>query len=188
MVNSQTAVKESEDKMKKTLDVVQKNFAGVRTGRANAGMVENIKVDYYGTSTPLKQVANITIPEPRMIVIQPWDVNAIKPIEKAVLESDLGISPIVEGKLVRLAVPTLTGERREELVKIVHKLAEEGRVSIRAIRRDSNDLVKKLETKDKTITEDDSRKAQAEIQKLTDRYIQQIDQAQTAKEKELTQV
>jgi ribosome recycling factor len=187
MGNWPVIVKEAEDKMKKSLDVVQKNFSGIRTGRANAGMVEYLKVDYYGTPTPLRQVANITIPEPRMIVIQPWDVNAVKPIEKAILESDLGISPVIEGKLVRVAIPSLTGERREEMVKIVHKLAEEGRVAVRAIRRDYNDLVKKQETKDKILTEDESRKAQAEIQKLTDRYIQNIDQAQGAKEKELTQ-
>lgn len=186
-MSAQTVIRETEEKMKKSLDVVNGNFSGVRTGRASTGMVENMKIDYYGTPTPMRQVANITIPEPRMIMITPWDINALKPIEKAILESDLGISPVVEGKMIRLVVPQLTRERREELVKIVHKLAEEGRVSIRSIRRDANEHVKKLETKDKTITEDESHKAQTDIQKLTDRYIQLIDQAQAAKEKELTQ-
>ena len=177
-------VKDTEERMKRSSDAVQQSFAGVRSGRASSGMVENIRVDYYGAQTPLKQMANITIPEPRMIVVHPWDVSAIKSIEKAILESDLGIPPIVEGKIVRLSVPPLTRERREELVKIVHKQAEDGHVSVRSVRRDANEKVKQLE-KEKKITEDESFKAQAEIQKLTDRYIQLIDQAKSAKEKEL---
>ena len=185
-MNFQTAVKETEDKMKKSLDAVQHNLAGIRTGRATPGMVENIRVDYYGAMTPLKQMANITVPEPRMIVIHPWDPSALKAVEKAMGESDLGIAPVIDGKMIRLAVPPLTRERREELVKIVHKLAEEGRVSLRSVRRDANERVKAME-KDKTITEDESFKAQAEIQKLTDRYIQLIDQAQSGKEKDLIQ-
>lgn len=186
MISAQTILKETEDKMKKSLEVVQMNFSGVRTGRANSGMVENIRVDYYGTPTPMKQVANITIPEPRMILIHPWDASQLKAVEKAILDSDLGISPMIDGKFVRLVVPSLTRERREELVKIVHKQAEEGRVALRSIRRESNERVKQVE-KEKTITEDESFKAQAEIQKLTDKYIQLIDQAQAAKEKELIQ-
>lgn len=186
MVTAQNVLKETEDKMKKTLDAVHQNFSSVRTGRANTGMVEHIRVDYYGTMTPMRQVANITIPEPRMLLISPWDVGALKAIEKALADSDLGISPVIDGKLVRIVVPPLTRERREELVKVVHRLAEEGRVSLRAIRRDGNEAVKKLE-KDKTATEDESFKTQDQIQKLTDRYIQQIDQLQAAKEKDLTQ-
>ncbi len=183
-MSAKNVIRETEEKMKKSFDIVQQNFGGVRTGRATTGMVEHLRVDYYGVPTPLKQMANITIPEPRTLTIQPWDASAIKAIEKAIADSDLGISPVVDGKLVRLVVPPLTRERREELVKIVHKLSEEGRVSLRSIRRDANERMKTLE-KDKTVTEDESFKSQEEVQKLTDRYIQQIDQAQAAKEKEL---
>ena len=185
-MNAAQIIRETEDKMKKSLEIVQHNFGSVRTGRANAGMVENIRVDYYGTSTPMKQVASITIPEPRTIILAPWDPTAIKAIEKAINESDLGLTPVVDGKMVRLAIPALTRERREEMVKIAHKLAEEGRVSLRGVRREANEKVKQLE-KEKTIAEDESFKVQTEVQKLTDRYIQSIDQAQAAKEKDLTQ-
>ncbi len=185
-MSSQSIIREAEDKMKKTLDVVNQQFSGVRSGRANSGMVENIRVDYYGTPTPVKQLANITIPEPRMILIQPWDASVLKGVEKAIADSDLGISPVIDGKMVRLVIPPLTRERREELVKITHKLAEESRVSLRSIRRESNEKIKAVE-KDKSIPEDESFKAQAEVQKLTDRYIQLIDQTQASKEKELTQ-
>ncbi len=170
--------------MKKTLEVVQQNFSGIRSGRATTGMVENIRVDYYGSPTPIKQMANVTIPEPRTLLINPWDPSALKAIEKAIGDSDLGIAPMIDGKLVRLVVPPLTRERREELVKIVHKQAEEGRVSLRSVRRDANEKIKQLE-KEKAITEDDSFKSLDSIQKLTDRFIQWIDQAQSAKEKEL---
>lgn len=185
-MSAQIVIKDTEDKMKKSLDVVNQNFSQVRTGRASIGMVEHLRVDYYGTLTPLKQMANITIPEPRLILIHPWDAGALKLIEKAVLESDLGIPPVIDGKIVRLAVPSLSRERREELAKIVKKQAEDGHVVLRSIRREANEKVKVLE-KDKKITQDESFKAQAEIQKLTDRYVQLIDQAQAAKEKELTQ-
>jgi len=173
--------------MKKTLDVLHQQYAGIRSGRANAGMVENMKVDYYGTLTPLKQLANIAIPEPKTLMIHPWDMNALKAIEKAILDSELGITPIMDGKVVRLNVPTLTRERREELVKIASKLAEDGRVSLRSLRREANENVKKIE-KEKKISEDDSFNFQTDIQKLTDRFIQSIDQAFGQKEKELTQV
>jgi ribosome recycling factor len=186
MMTSQQIVRETEDKMKKSLEIVLHNFASVRSGRANSGMVENIRVDYYGTSTPMKQVASITIPEPRMILLTPWDPTALKAIEKAISDSDLGISPVIDGKMIRLPIPALTRERREEMAKIVHKLAEEGRVSLRSVRREANEKVKQLE-KEKTIAEDESFKVQTEVQKLTDRYIQSIDQAQAAKEKDLTQ-
>ena len=186
-VTAQSLLRESEEKMKKSLDVVHQNFAGVRSGRASTGMVENIRVDYYGTPTPLRQVANITIPEPRVLLIHPWDPSVLKAIEKAIGESDLGISPVVDGKMLRLIIPPLTRERREELVKIIHKLAEEGRVALRSIRREANEKIKQLE-KEKAITEDESFKAQTDIQKLTDRIIEMIDQAQSAKEKDLTQV
>lgn len=183
----QIVIKECEDKMKKSLDALYQNLGGIRTGRANSSMVDNLRVDYYGTMTPLKQISSITVPEPRMIVISPWDAGALKPIEKAISDSDLGIAPVIDGKQIRLSIPPLTRERREELVKILHKVAEESRVSVRSVRRDANDRVKLLE-KDKTITEDDKTKTLDSIQKLTDKYIQVIDQAQSAKEKELTQV
>ena len=186
MDTSQAVLHDGEDRMKKSLDVVHKNLAALRSGRANSGMVENLRVDYYGVPTPLRQVANITTPEPRMIVIQPWDAQALKPIEKALGDSDLGIAPVVDGKLIRLVIPSLTRERREELVKVSAKTAEEGRVSLRSVRREANEKIKLLE-KDKKITEDDSRKSQENVQKLTDKYIQLIDQAHSQKEKELTQ-
>ena len=186
MDTGKAVITDSEDKMKKSVEVVSHNFAGLRSGRANPGLVENLRVDYYGTLTPLKQLANIAVPEPKMLLINPWDASAIKSIEKAILESDIGISPVVDGKAIRLIVPTLTRERRDELVKIAHKVAEEGRVALRSIRRDGNEHIKKLE-KEKKITEDDSFKFQADIQKLTDKYIQTIDQTQAQKEKELSQ-
>ena len=187
MSTGKTLVHETEEKMKKTLDVVHQNFFGLRSGRANPAMVENIKVDYYGVLTPVKQLANITSPEPKMLMIHPWDAGAIKAVEKAISDSDLGITPVVDGKILRLTVPTLTRERREELIKIANKLAEDGRVALRSIRRDANEAVKKIE-KEKAVTEDESFKLQADIQKLTDRFIQSIDQTLSQKEKELPQV
>ena len=184
-MTAQQITRETEDKMKKSLEIVQHNFAGVRTGRANSGMVENLHVDYYGTSTPMKQVASITIPEPRMITLSPWDPAALKAIEKAVNDSDLGLTPVIDGKMVRLSIPPLTRERREEMVKIVHKLAEEGRVALRSVRREANEKLKHLE-KEKILSEDEGFKVQTEVQKITDRYIQSIDQAQASKEKDLT--
>lgn len=186
METSNQVMHDAEERMKKALDAMHQSLSSLRGGRATPGMVENLRVDYYGNLTPLKQVASITIPEPRMIVIQPWDASAIKAIEKAIADSDLGVAPLVDGKLVRVPIPSLTRERREELVKILKKITEDGRVSVRSVRRDANDKIKALE-KDKKITEDDSFKAQADAQKLTDRYIQSIDQVQAAKEKELIQ-
>lgn len=185
METPKAVLHDSEEKMKKSLDALFHQFSTLRSGRANSGMVENLKVDSYGTQMPLKQLANIAIPEPKSIVITPWDPSTLKAVEKAILESDIGINPITEAKSIRLVVPTLTRERREELAKLANKAAEECRVSIRNIRRDANEHSKKLE-KDKKITEDDNFKLQADVQKLTDRYIQQVDQAQAQKDKELT--
>ena len=153
MDTGKAVLTDSEEKMKKSFDVVNHNFSAIRSGRANPGIVENLRVDYYGTPTPLKQLANIAVPEPKMLMINPWDASTLKSIEKAILESDLGITPVVDGKAIRLVVPTLTRERSEELIKIVHKSAEEGRVALRSIRRDGNEHIKKLE-KEKKITED----------------------------------
>ena len=176
----------SEERMKKTLDVMHQHMSGIRSGRANPAMLDSVMVDYYGTQTALKQMANIAVPEPKSLVISPWDASVLKAIEKALLESNLGITPIVDGKSIRLNVPTLTRERREELVKIVNKLCEEARVSLRSIRREANEKLKAIE-KEKKITEDESFKAQTDIQKLTDRYIQTVDQSQAQKDKELNQ-
>ncbi len=187
MVTSQSLIKESEDKMKKAVEVVTREFGTVRTGRASPALVDHIKVEYYGTQTPLKQLASITTPDPKLIVIQPWDHSSMAEIEKAILKSELGITPVNDGKVIRLGIPQLTQERRDELSKVVKKMAEEGRVSIRTIRRDANEHIKKLE-KDKGITEDDSFKSIEEIQKLTDKYIAKVDEFLKNKEKELHEV
>ena len=183
----QPLYRESEDKMKKAIAVVSREFGEIRGGRATPAFVEHVTVDYYGAATPLKQVAAVTAPEPRLLVIQPWDTTLVPEIEKAIQKAGLGITPIVDGKLVRLPIPSLTGERRADLVKLAHKIAEEGRVSIRTIRRDANEAVKKLKT-DKSISEDDAFKAQEHIQKLTDASIHQIDALVTSKEQELQRV
>lgn len=184
MSGIQNITQETEDKMKKSLDVLNHSLGSLRGGRATPTLVEGIRVDYYGTMTPIKQLANITTPDTKTIMIHPWDVSALKAVEKAISESDLGISPVIDGKIIRLTVPALTRERREELVKLVKKVAEESRVALRSIRRDSNERIKAAE-KDKTATEDESRKHQEDIQKLTDRYVKQIDQIQETKENEL---
>ncbi|MBI4596780.1 MAG: ribosome recycling factor [Candidatus Omnitrophica bacterium] len=187
VVTTQTLFKEIEDKMKKALATLTREFSEIRGGRATPALVEHITVEYYGTPTPLKQLAAITAPEPSLLVIQPWDAKAVQDIEKAILKASLGINPVVEGKLVRLPIPPLTGERREELTKVVHRMAEEGRVNIRTIRRDANETVKKLKT-DKQISEDESFKAQDHVQKLTDKYIASLDQLVKSKEQELHSV
>jgi ribosome recycling factor len=180
----QTLFKESEDKMKQAVTFVTREFAEIRGGRANPAMVEHLHVEYYGTSTPLKQLAAITAPEPRMLMIQPWDGNAAPDIEKAILKAGLGITPVRDGKLLRLPIPQLTGERRDELTKLAHKMAEEGRVQIRNVRRDANETIKKLKAQ-KQATEDEAFKGQDHTQKLTDRYISQIDALLKTKEQEL---
>ncbi|MBU1087039.1 MAG: ribosome recycling factor [Candidatus Omnitrophica bacterium] len=180
-------VHQLEDKMKKTIDVAIRDFSMVRTGRASAALVEGIRVDYYGTSTPLKQLAGIATPEARLIVIQPWDISCLGAVEKAIQKSDLGISPSNDGKIIRLNVPPLTQERRLELVKVIHKLTEENRIAIRAIRRDANEAVK-LEQKDAEITEDESFKALDDIQKLTDKYIKELEALSKKKENDIMEV
>ena len=176
--------KDLEDKMKRALATVTRELSEIRTGRASPALVEHVTVDYYGAATPLKQLAAITAPEPHLLVIQPWDAKAAPEIEKAIQKASLGISPVVDGKIIRLPIPQLTGERREQLTKLVHKLAEEGRVNIRTLRRDANEDIKKLKA-DKQASEDDAFKAQDQIQKLTDRYIEQINALVKSKEKEL---
>ncbi|ADY56554.1 ribosome recycling factor [Syntrophobotulus glycolicus DSM 8271] len=182
-----TIVKETEEKMKKTLEVLRKEFVTIRAGSANQSMLDKIMVDYYGTPTPINQVANISVPEPRMLVIQPWEKTMIQPVEKAIMKSDLGINPVNDGSVVRLVIPQLTADRRTEIVRTVKKKAEEARVSVRNIRRDMNEEIKKME-KDKTVSEDESKKGQEKIQKLTDKYIKDIDDVLSKKEKEITEV
>ncbi|MCK4520074.1 MAG: ribosome recycling factor [Candidatus Omnitrophica bacterium] len=177
-------LKEIEDSMKKGIEATKRELAELRSGRANPKMVEGVKVNYYGTPTLLKEIATIGIPEARMIVISPYDPSSIKEIEKAILQSELGITPIGDGKIVRLIVPPLSEERREELIKIVKKTVEEGKVSIRTVRRDGKEKIKSLE-KGKKITEDERFKAEEELQKITDRYIVEIDKILESKEKEL---
>jgi ribosome recycling factor len=174
-------------RMEKALSDLQHEMASIRTGRASLGILDHIRVDYYGSPTPLNQVANLHVPEPSLITIQPWDVSQIGPIERAIRVSDLGLNPSNDGKLIRLPIPPLTEERRKELVKRLHGVAEHHRVAVRNIRRDGNEAVKKL-LKDKKIAEDDEKKAHDEIQKLTDAYMQKIDLAAKNKEKEILEI
>ncbi len=174
-------------RMEKALSDLQHEMAHIRTGRASLGILDHIRVDYYGTPTPLNQVANLHVPEPSLITIQPWDVSQIGPIEKAIRISDLGLNPSNDGKLIRLPIPPLTEERRKDLAKKLHGVAEHHRVSVRNVRRDGNEAVKKL-LKDKKITEDEDKRAHDEIQKLTDAYMLKIDQASKTKEKEIMEI
>jgi ribosome recycling factor len=175
---------ETRDSMGKALEALKNELSRLRTGRASLTILDGIKVDYYGTMTPLNQMATLAVPESRLITIQPWDASVIKDIEKAILKSDLGLTPSSDGKIVRISIPQLTGERRKELVKVVHKVCEEHKVSVRNYRRDSNDLLKSMK-KEGEISEDDAYKAQDEVQKITDEYIKLIDECYQEKEKEI---
>jgi ribosome recycling factor len=178
---------EAKQKMEKSLNLLNQEFAKIRTGRATPALLDGVKVEYYDTVLPLNQVASISIPEPRLIVIQPWDKQALSAIEKAIYKADIGLTPNNDGNVIRLSLPPLTAERREELVKLAQKLAEESRVAIRNIRRDANNELKKLE-KEKKISEDDSFKGQESIQKLTDEYIKKVDEILKKKEKEIKEI
>ncbi|MCG0275020.1 MAG: ribosome recycling factor [Thermosediminibacteraceae bacterium] len=179
--------KETEERMKKVLENLKSELAAIRAGRASTALLDKVLVDYYGVPTPVNQLATISIPEPRMILIQPWDTKMLSNIEKAILKSELGLNPINDGKVIRLVLPELTMERRQELVKMAKKKAEEAKVFVRNIRRDSNETIKKME-KDGEISQDDSRRYQEEIQKLTDNYIEQIEKILSNKEKEIMEV
>ena len=174
-------------RMEKAISDLQHEMAAIRTGRANLSILDHIRVDYYGTPTPLNQVANLHVPEPSLITIQPWDVSQIGPIEKSIRTSDLGLNPSNDGKVIRLPIPPLTEERRKELVKRVHAAAEHHRVALRNVRREGNEASKKL-LKDKKITEDEDKKAHDEIQKMTDSYIGKIDAAAKTKEKDILEI
>ncbi len=176
-----------EERMKKTISVFEENLAEIRAGRANPAILNKITIDYYGTQTPINQVAGISVPEARLIVIQPWDMNALKEIERAILASDIGITPNNDGKVIRLNFPELNEERRKEIVKDIRKMAEEAKVAVRAVRRDGLDEFK-AKQKNAEITEDDLKVAEDQIQKLTDKYVEEIDKKMETKEKEIMTV
>ncbi len=180
-------IEEAKQKMMKTCDYYQRDMLSLRAGRANPQILDKIMVDYYGTQTPLKQMGNISAPEPRLLTINLWDAKAIPLVEKAILKSDLGLNPSNDGKVIRLVVPELNEERRRDLTKVVRKGAEEAKVAVRSIRRDAMEQIKKLK-KDSEITEDDQRKAEDELQKVTDAKIKEVDRIAADKEKEIMEV
>ena len=176
-----------EEKMNKSISVLEENFAEVRAGRANPAILNKITVDYYGTPTPINQLAGISVPEARMIVIQPWDANVLKEIEKEILKSDIGINPNNDGKVIRLTFPELNEERRKEIVKDIKKMAEDAKVAIRSIRRDAIDEAKALQ-KDGEMSEDELKSAEDRIQKLTDKFVEEVDRILANKEKEVMSI
>jgi len=180
----QAVIKEVETRMQGALDALGREFAGVRTGRASTGLVEGIRVDYYGTPTPVPQVASLSVPDPKTLLIQPWDASLLPAIEKAIMKSDLGLTPANDGKVIRLVMPPLNEERRKQLAKAVGKLTEDARVAIRNIRHDANKKLKTME-KEKKISEDDGRRGQDQTQKITDKFIQRVDELLKKKEQEI---
>jgi len=175
---------ETRERMGKSVSALKSEFKRIRTGRASLALLDSIRVDYYGTLTPLNQMASMAVPESRLITIQPWDISVIKEIEKAILKSDLGLTPSSDGKIIRIAIPPLTEERRKELVKVANKMSEEYKVAVRNIRRESNELLKGLK-KEGDISEDEAFKAQEQVQKITDEYIRRIDDVYQEKEREI---
>ena len=184
MIMIQETYEETKDRMGKTIVALKNELKRVRTGRASLSLLDGIRVDYYGTLTPLSQMASLSVPESRLIAIQPWDVSVIKEIEKAILKSDLGLTPSNDGKMIRISIPPLTEQRRKELVKVVQKICEEHKVAVRNVRRESNELLKGFK-KDGDISEDEAFKAQDQVQKITDEYIKNIDEVNKEKEKEI---
>jgi ribosome recycling factor len=178
---------DAEERMDKVISAFKKELATLRAGRATPSLLDRIEVEYYGTATPLNQLAGVTAPEPRLLVVQPWDKQAIGDIEKAILKSDLGLTPNSDGSIIRLSIPQLTEERRKELVKFIRKKAEESKVNIRNVRRDANDEIKQLE-KSGDVTEDDRRRGQDHIQEITDKKTAEVDEVMDAKEQELMEV
>lgn len=176
-----------KDRMGKSIESLKREYSRLRTGRASISLLDGIRVSYYDTPTPLNQMASLAVPEPRLIVIQPWDKTAIEDIEKAILKSELGLTPINDGKVIRISIPPLTEERRKELVKVARKMSEENKVAVRNIRRDANEMLKDLK-KEKEITEDDLYRSQEEVQKTTDQFISQVDELCAAKEKEILEI
>jgi ribosome recycling factor len=180
-------IKDAEDRMHKGVDALRKEYATIRAGRANPNVLDKVMVDYYGAPTPINQLANVSTPESRMLVIQPWDRTILPIIEKAIMKSDLGLNPSSDGTVIRLVIPQLTAQRRTELVKKVKKEAEDARVAVRNVRRDVNDKLKKLE-KDHEASEDEVKRAQDEVQKITDKIIKEIEHVMETKESEITEV
>ena len=180
-------VKRMNGSMEKSLENLQHELSGIRTGKANPALLDTIKVNYYGQTVPLKQVASISIPDPRLIAIQPWDKSIVSEVEKAILASDLGLNPQSDGTLIRLPIPPLTEERRRDLVKVIKRMAEDTKVAVRNIRRDSNDRIKKLE-KEHTISEDEMHAKQEDVQKITDAFISRVDEIIHVKEKEIMEI
>ena len=176
-----------EERMQKSIEALKREFASLRAGRATPSLLDKVMVDYYGAPTPVNQIAKVAVPEPRMIMIQPYEKSILHDIEVAIMKSDLGLSPNTDGTAIRLAIPALTQERRQDIVKQVNKKSEEAKVAIRNVRRDGNDAIKKLE-KAKEITEDDSKRGQESIQKLVDKYIKLVDEAKAIKEQEVMEV
>ncbi|MFZ5866805.1 MAG: ribosome recycling factor [Thermodesulfobacteriota bacterium] len=179
--------KDMTEDMTKSIEILKRDLRRIRTGRASPALLDGIMVDYYGSPTPINQLATLSVPEPRQIVIQPWDSQALPDIEKAILKSELGLNPMNDGKIVRISLPPLTEERRKELVKVVKKMAEEFKVQVRNHRRDANEMLKDLK-KEKEITEDDLRKGQDKVQKTTDDYIAKVDEIVAEKEKEIMEI
>lgn len=180
-------LKNTEEKMNKTVGVLERDYKAIRAGRANASVLDRVTVDYYGCPTPIQQMAAVSIPEPRVLMIQPWDASTLKEIEKAILTSDIGINPQNDGRVIRLSFPPLTEERRKEIVKDVHKTAEESKVAVRNTRRDAIEKLKALK-KNNTITEDDVTDGEKKIQNLTDKYCKEIDALAALKEKEIMEI
>lgn len=178
---------EAEAKMARAIESLRRDLAGIRTGRASPALVERIQVDYYGVPTPLNQLANVSAPEPRLLVIQPWEKNQIPAIQKAIMKSDLGLTPSNDGRVIRLVIPQLTEERRRDLVKVVRRRVEEGRVAVRNVRRETHDDVRDLE-KEKLISEDEAKRAQERLQRMTDSMIVEVDQTGQKKEEEILEV
>ena len=173
--------------MEKAIEALKKEFSRVRTGRASVTLLDDVRIDYYGTPTPLNQIGTLTVPEPRLITIQPWEKKLIPEIEKAILKSDLGLNPTSDGSLVRIVIPALTEERRKEMVKLIKRMGEDAKIVIRNVRRDGNDAMKKLE-KDKEISEDELKRGEKEIQDLTDQFVKKTDDVVAVKEKEVMEI
>ncbi|MFH1153422.1 MAG: ribosome recycling factor [Pseudomonadota bacterium] len=185
MVNE--IIQETRDRMTKSIQALEKDMSRVRTGRATLSILDPVKVDYYGTLTPLKQMASIAVPESRMITVQPWDISAIKEVEKGILKANIGLTPASDGKIIRISIPPLTEERRKEIAKSVHKTCEDYKIALRNIRRDANDTLKSFQ-KDGDISEDENFKAQKQVQDITDDFIKKVDSIFSTKEKEILEI
>ncbi len=183
----QSVLKECETRMHKAIENLEREFSRLRTGRASTGLVDNIKVDYYGTPTPISQISSVSVPDSRTLTIQPWDKKAFTLIEKGIIASDLGLNPVNDGVLIRISMPPLTEERRKDLAKLAKKYTEDCKVAVRNVRRDGNEILKKMQ-KDKELTEDEQHRGQDEIQKATDAFVKKADDTYAAKEKEIMEI